>query len=153
MLVYRLVRKKYNIELSGKGASFSGNRWNSKGTEIIYCSESRALAMAEIAVHLTLISLPSDYFMLEIEIPKSIKIKDTKTKDLPIGWNKFPHLSRTQIIGDGFVRENKFCVMKVPSVVVAGDFNFLINPFHNQFRSIKIKSKSSFPFDNRLFKH
>lgn len=69
MRVFRLMREKYGIELSGKGAALSGNRWNSKGTELIYCADSRALAMAEVAVHLPLSILPRDYVMFEIDIP------------------------------------------------------------------------------------
>ena len=42
MKVFRLSKKKYAEELSGKGASKSGNRSNSKGTEIIYTAESRS---------------------------------------------------------------------------------------------------------------
>ena len=72
MRVFRLSKRKYSKELNGKGAAKSGNRWNSKGTEIIYTAESRALAMAEVAVHLTLATLPSDYVMIEIEIPDNI---------------------------------------------------------------------------------
>ncbi|MCK4561845.1 MAG: RES family NAD+ phosphorylase, partial [Flavobacteriaceae bacterium] len=83
MQVYRLSRKKYASELSGIGASKSGNRWNSKGTEIIYCASSRALAMAEVSVHLSLITLPNDFVMLEINIPKSITIEILNEKDLP----------------------------------------------------------------------
>jgi RES domain-containing protein len=42
MRAFRLVRKKYANPLSGEGASRSGNRWNSKGTALIYCADSRA---------------------------------------------------------------------------------------------------------------
>ena len=69
MEVFRLARKKYPIVLSGKGASISGARWNSKGTEIIYCAQNRALAMAEVLVHLSLATLPNDFVMLTIDIP------------------------------------------------------------------------------------
>ncbi|MDO8966504.1 MAG: RES family NAD+ phosphorylase [Algoriphagus sp.] len=151
MRVFRLIRKKYGIELSGKGAALSGNRWNSKGTELIYCADSRALAMAEVAVHLSLSILPKDYVMVEIEIPNSVSISSLKTDDLPQGWNSFPHLLDTQKIGDDFVAERKSCVLKVPSAVVPGDFNFLINSNHLDFSAIKIVGYKDFPFDQRLF--
>jgi hypothetical protein len=66
--------EKVWIELSGKGAALSGNRWNSKGTELIYCADSRALAMAEVAVHVSLSILPKDYVMVEIVIPTTVTI-------------------------------------------------------------------------------
>jgi RES domain-containing protein len=151
MRVFRLVRKKYGIELSGKGAALSGNRWNSKGTELIYCADSRALAMAEVAVHLSLSILPKDYVMVEIEIPSTISIATLAKDDLPANWSSFPHVLDTQQIGDAFVANRKDCILKVPSAVVPGDFNFLINPHHPDFSAIRIVGQEDFPFDSRLF--
>lgn len=74
MRVFRLIRKKYGLKLSGKGAARSVNRWNSKGTELTYCADSRALAIAEVAVYLSLSILPKDYGMVEIDIPSHISI-------------------------------------------------------------------------------
>ena len=152
MRVFRLSKKKYSQELNGKGASKSGNRWNSKGTEIIYTAESRALAMAEVAVHLTLATLPNDYVMIEIEVPDKIKIKKIDQESLPIDWNNHPPNITAQKIGDNFIDSADECVLKVPSAVVPGDFNFLINPLHKEFKKIKIVSLVNFPFDIRLFK-
>ncbi|MFC3416469.1 RES family NAD+ phosphorylase [Algoriphagus hitonicola] len=151
MRVFRLIRRKYGIELSGKGAALSGNRWNSKGTELIYCADSRALAMAEVAVHLSLTILPKDYVMVEIDIPDHISVASVSTDVLPIEWSSFPHLLDTQQIGDDFVSERKNCVLKVPSAVVPGDFNFLINPYHPDFMAIRIVGQKDFPFDSRIF--
>ncbi len=151
MRVFRLIRKKYGIELSGKGAALSGNRWNSKGTELVYCADSRALAMAEVAVHLSLAILPKDYVMVEIDIPSYISVAILSKEDLPPNWSSFPHILDTQKIGDAFVAERKSCVLKVPSAVVPGDFNFLINPQHLDFSAIRIVGQEDFPFDSRLF--
>lgn len=150
MKVFRLVRSKYKIKLSGKGAAMSGNRWNSKGTEIIYCADSRALAMAEVAVHLSLATLPNDFVMLEIDIPAEVSKSSLAVSKLPVGWNQFPHLIETQSIGDDFIAQNKSCILKVPSAVVPGDFNYLINPIHPDFSKISIVGKDKFPFDNRF---
>ena len=152
MEVFRLSRKKYASELSGIGASKFGNRWNSKGTEIIYCASSRALAMAEVSVHLSLVNLPKDFVMLEINIPKSIRVDVLNEKNLPENWNDFPHTYKTQKLGDAFIYSNENCILKVPSAVVKGDFNYLINPHHSDFKKIKISSFYKFPFDKRLFK-
>lgn len=152
MKVFRLARSKYKIELSGKGAAKTGNRWNSKGTEIIYCADSRALAMAEVAVHLSLATLPNDFMMLEIDIPSDVSKAVVSMDKLPSGWNQFPHLLATQKTGDDFISKNKTCVLKVPSAVVPGDFNYLINPFHPDFPRIRIVGKEKFPFDQRMMR-
>lgn len=151
MRVFRLSKRKYANSLSGKGAALSGNRWNSKGTEIIYTAESRALAMAEVAVHLTLATLPSDYVMMEIEIPKAINIRELDRKNLCFNWNVHPPSVLTQRIGDEFIADMYTCVLKVPSAVVQGDFNYLLNPHHSDFKNIKITNVSDFPFDKRIF--
>lgn len=154
MKVYRLTRRKFSHDFNGKGAAICGARWNSKGTEIIYASESRALAMAEVAVHLSFDTLPSDFMMLEIDIPDTITFAPTLTvDDLRPSWNVFPHDGNTQLIGDQFIQANQFCVMKVPSAVVKGDFNILINPMHADFGKITITDESDFPFDQRFVYH
>ena len=152
MEVFRLGRKKYPIALSGKGAAICGGRWNSKGYEVIYAANSRALAMAEVAVHLSLAALPNDYVMMTVFIPDDISIQILDGKKLQIDWNVFPHSFSTQVLGDEFLRNNEFCVLKVPSAVVKGDFNFLINPYHSDFDKIKIVAHEDFPFDKRIFK-
>jgi len=152
MKVYRLSRKKYADTLSGKGAALSANRWNSRGVEMIYTAESRALAMAEVIVHLSLALLPKDFVLLEITIPDAISLKTLHTKTLPENWSHFPYHHTTQLIGDNFIKENKYAILKVPSAVVRGDFNFLINPSHPEFETIKITSKQPFLFDRRLLK-
>ncbi len=152
MTVYRLVRKKYGIQLSGIGAAKSGNRWNSRGTEIIYTSGSRALAMAEVAVHLSIAMMPSDYVMLEIDIDETISQLLIDETSLDVNWNSFPHLRETQIIGDQFITDGVRCVLRVPSAVVPGDHNYLLNPRHADFGRVVIKRYSDFKFDRRLFK-
>jgi RES domain-containing protein len=152
MQVFRLARKKDPIELSGKGASISGTRWNSKGTEIIYCAQNRALAMAEVLVHLSLATLPNDFVMLTIDIPEDVFIEVLNLKKLNIDWNVFPCTFETPFLGDDFIKRNEACILKVPSAVVKGDFNFLINPYHVNFYKIKIIEQNDFPFDKRIFK-
>ena len=149
MLVYWLTRAKYKDQLSGKGSAIKGGRWNSPGIEIIYCSTNRSLAMAEVAVHLTIGTLPKDYYMIEIEIPNTIKYQTVL--DLPMNWNVFPHSSICKDIGDAFILESKELILKVPSAVTQGDFNILINPAHPYFKKVKIKKAKPYSFDRRLF--
>jgi RES domain-containing protein len=152
MKVFRLVREKHGTPLSGIGAAKYGARWNPIGIELIYTAQNRSLAMAEVAVHLTLATLPDDYMILTIDIPDDIKIKQLTEDDLPTDWQEFPHPASTQDIGRDFVMENEYCVLIIPSVVTQGDFNVLINPNHKDFSKITIKNIDKFPFDKRIFK-
>ncbi len=152
MEVFRLLRKKYSNTLSGDGAAIKGARWNSPGTKIIYTASNRSLSLAEVAVHFTLATLPDDYMMQTIFVPDDLSMMIIQEKDLPSGWNQFPHPASTKKIGDNFIKENKYSILKVPSAVTRGDFNILINPFHEQFKKIKIILIEPFPFDKRIFK-
>lgn len=151
MRVFRLTRRKYADKLNGVDASLSNNRWNSKGTRIIYTSESRALALAEVVVHLSAAALPDDYVMLEIEVPVTRQIQQIRADDLPPNWNAFPHIPDTQKVGDDFVRYQKDLILKVPSSVVHGECNYLLNPAHPHISEMKILAVRDFPMDKRLF--
>jgi RES domain-containing protein len=152
MTVYRLSKQAYINDLSGGGAELNGGRWNSKGTAVVYTSSSRALAVLEVAVHTPLGLIPSDYFMATIELPDVSEIFKPGIDELPDKWNSNPLIKATQQIGDIFVKTNKYLAMQVPSATVAGDFNYLINPLHPDFKSVKIIAADFFEFDSRLFK-
>jgi RES domain-containing protein len=152
MEVFRLQNKKYPIELSGKGASIIGARWNSKGTEVVYTAQNRALAIAEVVVHLTISTLPKGFCMVTVFIPDDVDVFALDQKKLPNDWNLFPENTATQQLGDELIRLNEFAVIKVPSAVVKGEFNFMLNPHHKDFERIKIIHQEDFPFDKRIFK-
>jgi len=153
MEVYRLSKIRYAKKLSGIGASKSStHRWNNRGTSIIYTSQSRALAVSEVSVHLTLEELPPKQAMLTIYIPDSVSMQSIKLSSLPLGWDWWPAIANTKAIGDIFIQKNEYCVLKVPSALIEGDFNFLINPFHPEFSKIRITDNCPFVINQRMLK-
>lgn len=150
MIVFRVCKSKHARDLSGHGAEIAGGRWNSKGTPLVYTSDSRALCTAEIAVRTPLGIVPSDYDLVTIEIPED-SILTLSKEDLPVHWKSFPHNESTRKIGDTFQAEGKFLVLKVPSAVVQDEYNFLINPLHSERAKIKVIQIEPFAFDERLF--
>lgn len=151
MIVFRLSKSKFSNDLSGKGAEKTGGRWNSKGTPMIYTGMTRALCTTEIAVHMPLGNLPKDYSLITIEFPDTLNIIELESSKLSFDWKSMPYSNSTQMIGDKFINENKYSVMKVPSVVVQGEFNYLINPYHSENYKIKVVAVEPFVFDERLF--
>ncbi len=152
MIVYRLSKKEYINDISGYGAERNGGRWNEKGKPALYTASSRALAVLEVAVHVPFGIMPIDYYMATIEVPDNANILEIKVADLPNKWNSNPIVKATQFIGDDFLKENKHLVLKVPSASVNGDYNYIINPVHPDFKTVKIKHTEPFEFDSRLFK-
>ena len=152
MRIFRLAKKKYADDLSGVGAELTGGRWNNKGTRIIYTSDSRALCTAEIAVHMPFGLIPKDYYLITLEIPDKISLKQIDSKTLPKNWMDFPYSGITQKLGEDFISKGDSLILKVPSAVVQGDYNYLINPSHKEFEKVRLISKEKFNFDERLFK-
>jgi RES domain-containing protein len=150
MIVYRLSKGKYYRDLSGKGAEIYGGRWNSKGTALLYTSESRALTFAEISMHIPLGIVPKDYFLITIQIPDATDIHELAEADMPADWRSNPHSDSTQKIGDEFATQLKHLVLRVPSAVVLGDFNYLINPSHPMMSEVAIAHVDPFEFDSRF---
>ena len=151
MRVFRICKAKYAHDLSGAGAEQTGGRWNKRGTPMLYTSGSRALCVAEIAVHLPLGIVPDNFTMLSIEIPDNLPIGETDESKLPKDWNSIPHGEDTQEVGEAFCKKMKYAVLKVPSAVVEGEFNFLINPRHHEAKKIRVAEAKPFSFDPLLF--
>ncbi len=150
MELFRLCRSAYTHDLSGRGAGLYGARWNSKGTDLLYTAQNRSLAMAEVVVHLSLSALPQDYCMVKLLIPDEVLIEDFPLSSLPQDWAEFPHPASTKVIGDAFVRHGKYCMLRVPSAITAGDFNILLNPAHPDFKHLQIAKILPFPFNKRI---
>lgn len=154
MVVYRIERQKYlETTLQGLGAAKSeGFRWNSLHTNMVYTSESRALAILEVTAHLDLMEhLPTDRVYVEIFIPDSITVLELDEDMLPDQWDSKPPIKNTQLIGDEFVLQNDAAILKVPSCIIPQEFNYLINPFHKDAKKIKVINANSVVFDDRLF--
>ncbi|MER2998811.1 RES family NAD+ phosphorylase [Pontibacter populi] len=151
MIVYRLSRARFAKDLSGKGAELAGGRWNSKGTPMLYTSDSIALCTVEVAVHMPLGIVPFDYQLIQIQIPDDIGITELSEAKLPTDWKSFPHSNATQVIGDEFIVEHEKLVLKVPSAAVQGTCNYLVNPRHPDFPKVTIVGIEPFEFDKRLF--
>ena len=86
------------------------------------------------------------------EIPAFIKMKQLDYTKLPSDWNTFAFLDKTQQIGDEIIRKNEIVALRVPSAVVPGDSNIIINPLHPSIKHIKVLKEENFAFDGRLFR-
>lgn len=147
MLVYRITLAKYagSLKASGRAA-----RWNSNKVEIIYTSSSRSLACLENVVHCSQLALARNFRLLTIEIPDEIVPEVTLLDSLPADWREFNRMIITQQIGSAWIEDKKSCVMRVPSSIIPEEYNFLINPAHEDFYKIGILKVEGFMFDERI---
>lgn len=150
MNCYRIVHKKYADTLSGEGARLYGGRWNTKGNSMIYTAQSSSLAMLEMLVQRNIQLVGINYFLITIQIPDSIKIKNIDILEVPDSWDANPPNETTKSIGDTFVNEREYMILSVPSAVNPLESNFLINDQHPDFREVSIIDKEQIVFDKRL---
>jgi len=151
MIVFRISSYQYHRDLSGKGAEIAGGRWNSPGTPALYTATSRALAMAEVAVHIPYGYMAKNFQILTLEVPDG-PLEEVSISSLPANWRSFPYITQTQMLGDKLMSDNNMLIIKVPSAVVDGDFNYLLNPKHELMGKVKIIEAKTFLFDNRFFR-
>jgi RES domain-containing protein len=71
-------------------------------------------------------------------------------KHLPEDWRQLPAPASTREFGSRWVMQARSPVLRVPSIVVDGEFNYVLNPRHADFRQLKIGAPVSFSFDARL---
>lgn len=69
---------------------------------------------------------------------------------LPDDWRLLPAPPSTQEFGSRWVVEARSVVLRVPSAVVEGEFNYLLNPHHPNFARLEIGEPQRFSFDPRL---
>lgn len=152
MFVYRISKKTYINDLSGIGAALYGGRWNPKGINMVYTSGSIALATLEYLVHNFHLLSTAEICIAKIEIGKTSSMLEIKNIDLPSGWNRQMHLQiSTQQIGKDFYLKGTDYILKVPSAVVPGEFNLLLNPQHKHHAYTKVVEViDPFTFDQRI---
>ena len=65
-------------------------------------------------------------------------ISDLSGAVLPVDWASRPISPSTRVIGDRWVKEQSSAVLRLPSIVVPDEFNYLLNPVHPDFAKIEI---------------
>ena len=150
MQVYRLAKAKHIRDLSGVGARIAGGRWNVKGTAVLYTAESRALATVEYLVHVPIAIIPRNLKMATLEVPDAASKATISIKDLPPNWDHYPPPPQLATIGTDWILKNSHLLLYVPSAVVPGEHNVLINPFHPDMKHVKIVNVEVYKFDKRL---
>jgi RES domain-containing protein len=150
MIVYRISNCKYIDDLSGQGAALYGGRWNSEGVYLLYTAGSGSLAMLESLVHFGG-RIIGDYCQVVLQLPDEA-IKEIPGHQLPLNWREHPPPDLLKAWGDQFSEEGSYLALKVPSVLVPQEFNYLLNPSHPAFKKIKVVTQDIVRIDERLLK-
>ena len=149
--VWRLITARFaRTAFSGDGARLYGGRWNRKGTSLVYSAGSQSLAMLEMLVQDE--PLRARYVMISATIPKGVRIEKVKPEQLPRDWRSMAAREQLQALGTAWAKNSKCAVLAVPSVVIPGESNYLLNPQHDDFSRIRIGKPQAFITDLRLLR-
>jgi len=147
---WRLCKRSHAARaFDGRGAAQNPGRWNGLGTAVIYTAESRSLASLEVLVHTedTQLLAAVSWAMIPVGMDEALI---EVLQRLPADWRELPAPSSTRDIGTRWVVESRSAVLRVPSAVVDGEFNYVLNPQHADFTRIEIGGPQPFSFDPRL---
>lgn len=150
LVVWRLCAEKYaSTALDGEGARLYGGRWSPRGIRVNYTAESRALAVVEVLAQVDdrarLVDLR--WVLVSAEFSETLVEKPSR---YPADWRQFPRTMTTQAFGESWATDARTVALRVPSAVVPGEFNYLLNPAHPDFSRVKIAKPEPFTFDPRL---
>jgi RES domain-containing protein len=90
-----------------------------------------------------------EYVRIPVHIPPNL-IMDLPWDNLPSDWNSRPAAPSIKAIGDRWAKQGKSAVLKVPSVVIPEEYNYLLSPSHPEFAKITIGNPINYRFDLRL---
>lgn len=152
MRVYRICRAEHvATALTGIGAASYPGRWNSKGVHLVYTAGSHSLALLEMLVHVnTLRDVPDNLRLLSYDLPDAC-VHDLDPALWPAGWDQLPYSQAVRRVGDDFIRAGAHLALRVPSAIVPGESNVLINPRHADIARVTEVGNSPLAPDPRLF--
>jgi RES domain-containing protein len=151
MKVWRLFPERFReTAFTGVGGLYAARRWNHLGTAMVYCATSPALAALEFFVNLEPNEAPDDLLLAEATVPGDL-VKQLKQGLLPSNWRELDN-PVCRDIGSAWAASGRSPALKVPSAVVEGDWNVLLNPRHVNFSRIQLMTPRPFRYDKRMFR-
>jgi RES domain-containing protein len=98
------------------------------------------MSTTEYLVHVPMSLVLDDLSIVTILIADAIGLETIRPDALPSSWRTYPAPRELADIGSQWVRGKRPLILRVPSVVVQGDFNLLINPAHPDMAGVIIHS-------------
>lgn len=149
---WRLVREARKEDaFTGEGARLYGGRWNPRGMRATYLSGTRSLAALEVLVHQADRVPTGRFLFFEVRFPESLVLPVSRD-DLDADWRSYPPRQSTVSVGRDWLKAASSPVLRVPSIVVPEESNYLLNFEHPRSEEIEILGAEPFAFDPRLLK-
>lgn len=137
-------------DVSGLGGLRASGRWHTRGKRIVYLADHPASALLEMLVRLDTDLVPPSYTLLRLSVPDIVESEEINLGDLPTDWRQQPPVTRQ--LGDEWLDRKSSALLQVPSAIVPGASNFLLNPEHPEAAYVRIVEVLRAPFDPRLLR-
>lgn len=134
---------------SGEGARLYGGRWNPHGLRATYLSATRSLAALEVLVHQAERVPAGQFLFIEVRFPERF-ITTVTPDDLEADWRNYPPQNSTVTLGGNWLKARSSPVLRVPSITIPEESNYLLNPAHPRAEEIEIGDPRAFTFDPRF---
>ena len=152
LTTWRLTRAEYAATaLSGEGSARYPGRWNPRGIRVVYTSESLSLATLEVLAHAENLEMLNHYVALRVDFP-STSLTTLELDALPADWQSEPVPESTRMLGLDWYHRQETLALKVPSVLILSEHNFIINPNHAAFGAVTVAVPVPLPFDARVLR-
>jgi RES domain-containing protein len=79
-------------------------------------------------------------------------VSEIAASKLPDDWTRYPATYVTKLLGDKWAKDKQSVVLKVPSVIIPEEFNYLINPLHPDFKKLSLGPPAVYYLDPRVKK-
>ena len=147
---WRLVSEARAADaFSGEGARLYGGRWNPHGLRATYLSATRSLAALEVLVHQAERVPAGQFLFIEVRFPERF-ITTVTPDDLEADWRNYPPQNSTVTLGGNWLKARSSPVLRVPSITIPEESNYLLNPAHPRAEEIEIGDPRAFTFDPRF---
>jgi len=131
----------------GEGARIVGGRWNPPGVAVVYASSSLSLADLELLAHFESSSQAPDLLSFTLRFCEELV---SVPESLPPDWRRTPPAPSARQAGTDWFKSGRSAILRVPSVIIPSEFNFLLNPACPDFKLIEIGPPEPFTIDPRL---
>jgi RES domain-containing protein len=117
----------------------------------VYTAAHLSLAVLEVLVHVSAEEdLPADLVAISADLPDDLAIEHVGIEELPENWRRTPAPPMLAERGTARLTATRTAVLAVPSVVIPGETNYILNPAHPDFRRVVVHRAERFDLDPRL---
>jgi RES domain-containing protein len=148
MRLWRIYRKVFGPSLDGEGALYAPGRWNSQGNRAVYFGGTAAIVVLEKLVHLDPVNMESDLVLGQFEA--DLAAEDVWPAEVDPWENGLEDEAWTRSSGDDWLAGKSSALLRVPSVIVPEESNYIFNPKHTDAAKLKLIIERPFVFDGRL---